>query len=43
MSVTEAASVYRPGGSNSARLGAGMDVLREGLFALAVHWRFIRG
>jgi hypothetical protein len=43
MSVTEAASVYRPGGSNSARLGAGMDVLREGLFALAVHWRLIRG
>ena len=42
MGVKEAAALYRPGGSDSARLGAGMDVLREGLFALAVHWRLIR-
>lgn len=42
MGVKEAAALYRPGGSDGARLGAGMDVLREGLFALAVHWRMIR-
>ena len=42
MGVKEAAAIYRPGGSDGARLGAGMDVLREGLFALAVHWRLIR-
>ena len=43
MGVKEASALYRPGGSDSARLGAGMDVLREGLFALAVHWRLVRG
>lgn len=42
-SVKEAATLHRPGGSDAARLGAGMDVLREGLFALAVHWRLVRG
>ncbi|MGI3901247.1 MAG: hypothetical protein ACRYGP_13815 [Janthinobacterium lividum] len=43
MGVKEAAALHRPGGSNEARLGAGMDALREGLFALAVHWRLVRG
>lgn len=41
--VKQAADLYRPGGSDAARLGAGMDALREGLFALAVHWRLVRG
>lgn len=40
MSLTDAAKVHLPpGGSNEARLGAAMDRLRTGLFALAVHWR----
>ncbi len=43
MGVKEAAAVYRPGGSDAARLAAGMEVLRTGLFAMAVHWRLIRG
>ena len=43
MGVKDAANVYRPGGSDAARLAAGMDALREGLFALAVHWRYLRG
>jgi len=43
MGVKDAAAIYRPGGSNAAQLGAGMDVLREGLFALALHWRLTRG
>ena len=40
--VKEAAALHRPGGSDAARLGAGMDAVREGLFALAVHWRLVR-
>lgn len=42
MGVKEAAAVYRPGGSDAASLAAGMEVLRAGLFALAIHWRLIR-
>ena len=42
MGVKDAAAIYRPGGGNEAQLAKGMDVLREGLFALAVHWRFLR-
>ena len=41
--VTEAAAEHRPGGSNEFRRGAGMDALREGLFALALHWRLVSG
>ena len=37
--VKDAAAVHRPGGSDAARLAAGMEALREGLFALALHWR----
>ena len=40
MSLTDAAKVHlSPGGSNEARLGAGMERLRTGLFTLASHWR----
>jgi hypothetical protein len=41
MALTEAAAIYRPGGRTESRLGAGMEVLREGLFELALHWRFL--
>ena len=41
-SVRDAADSYRPGGADSGRQATGMDVLREGLFALAVHWKFLR-
>ena len=37
--VKEAARVHVPGGGSEANLAAGMDRLREGLFALASFWR----
>lgn len=42
MAVEDAAKLYRPAERKSQVMGAGMEVLREGLFALAVHWRFTR-
>lgn len=37
--VKDAAAMYRPGGGNESQLAKGMDVLREGLFALALLWK----
>ncbi len=37
--VKEAAAEHRPGGRAEVQLAAGMEALREGLFALALHWR----
>ncbi|MDR3488767.1 MAG: hypothetical protein P4M05_28170 [Bradyrhizobium sp.] len=41
MTISEAAGVHIAGGRKETILAAGMDRLREGLFALAIHWRFI--
>jgi hypothetical protein len=38
--LKDAATEFVPVGSSEARLGAAMDRLREGLYALAVHWKF---
>ena len=43
VTVTDAAAMHRPGGRTEVRLAAGMEALREGLFALAVRWRLVRG
>ena len=41
MTVSEGAEIHIGGARKETILAAGMDRLREGLFAIAVHWRFI--
>lgn len=41
ITVLDAAEIHIGRGDTTALMGAAMDRLREGLFALAVHWRFL--
>ena len=39
MAIRDASKIHIPGGRTETYVAAGMDRLREGLFALASHWR----
>lgn len=41
MTITDAAAAHLPAGETTARKAAALDRLREGLWALASHWRMI--
>ena len=43
MSVTEAAEMHLVAARKEVMISTAMEKLREGLFSLAIHWRFIRG